>query len=49
MRKTNNMEAFDNDHRNPINFIDDDYTCNICDKPIEQEGYCSIRCKQADD
>ena len=28
---------------------EEEYKCNMCDKPIEQEGYCSIRCKKADD
>ena len=36
------------DYGNPAYDDDFEYTCNVCDKPIETEGVCSNTCFEAD-
>ena len=34
---------------NPYYDEDEIYLCDMCSTPIETEGYCSTKCRKADD
>ena len=38
------MNYFDDD--NPVD--DKEFTCNVCDKPIDEPGFCSAKCWRND-
>lgn len=40
------MEAVD--YGNPAYEDDKEHECSVCGKPMETEGVCSTKCRQAD-